>query len=381
MRLGEALESAVVFSSGLLLASIYIVRTILPFLTEELGGSSVDISRVLYISFVVMALISPLAGLISDRIGASRLLVVSSVAASLVVLMYPLTSSVSELLMVRFLHAVFAELALAAGLTLASRVTSSGRVGVGLLRASQGLGIALGPVLALILMSSGYGAAFLAASILSLTPLLALLYEEGGVRKTSLGDSIVHFLHLVRSKRLQSLVLLALSEALGFSIVVTYFVSHMVSLGLTEEGYAFFLTVDALSFSLAGYPSERLFRRFGLKFTLAAGMGLGMTFLVLALFPFPSTFVAAAPIIGVLGSFTLNPAYIEVSDLAVDGSRGFTVNSLDLLVNLSFLTLPPLELIFDTLGPSALMAIPLIPLVTSILLMIATGSGDQYRDH
>ncbi len=363
------LESVVISSAGLLLMSIYIVRTVLPFLTVAMGGSEIDVSRILYISFVVIALLSPLAGLISDRIGASRLLVISSIAASLSILMYPLASNISELLAVRILHAVFAELALAAGLSMASRVTSSGRVGVGLLRTSQGLGIALGPMLALIFMPLGYNATLLVASILSLTPLPAFLYKEEGATGFALAESIRQFLDMVKSQKLQAVALLAISETLGFSILVTYFVSRMVSLGLTEGGYAAFLTIEAICFSLAGYPSERLFRRLGSMFTLIAGLGLGASFLILALLPSPATFVTMAPAIGVFGSFALNPAYIQVSDLARETAQGFIVNSLDLMVNLSFLVLPLLEPVFSSLSLSVLMLVPLVPLGVSILLM------------
>ncbi len=363
------IDETVIFSAGLLLMSIYVVRTVLPFLASDLGGSKIDVSRILYVSFVVIAVLSPLAGLISDRIGASRLLLVSSASASLSILMYPLASNVDQLLAVRIVHSIFTELALAAGLSIAGSVTSSGGVGVGLLRASQGMGIALGPMIALALVPLGYSFTFLAASLLSLTPLLAFLRKEE-VRSISLGDSMNLFSNVIRTRELQVLLFIAISEVLGFSILVTYFVAHMISLGLNEEGYAIFLTIEALSFSLAGYPSERLFRRFSLRFAIMSGLGLGASFLILALFPSPFVFMAMAPAIGILSSFSYNPAYIYASDLAEEGARGFIVNSLDLMINLAFLSLPLLEPLFTNLSPSSLMIAPLIPLGIAIFLMV-----------
>ena len=257
------LNYAILSSVGVLLASTYIVRTLLPFIVAELGSSEIEVSRVLYVGFIVLSLVSPVAGWLSDRFGAWRLLAISSLLIAILIPLYPLLGRVEEVIALRIMHAFMGTFCIASSLAIASWVSRRGGLGFGLLRFSQGVGIAIGPLLASYTARFGYEMAFLIAGAMALTPLISLASGVKPQRAPAPLKAIKKAFSILKAcVTCRPLMVVAVSEVLGFTILLTYYTSYMVmKLGFKEIDYGTFLFLEAIGFSLGSYLSDYILRR------------------------------------------------------------------------------------------------------------------------
>jgi len=364
----------VLLSCGLLLMSTYIVRTLLPYITVDVGGREVDVSRVLYISFVVLAFISPIAGWLCDVYGSWRVLLISVIPIALIIPVYLYVDNVISLLVVIFIHALLGSSALAAALSIASWVTSRGGVGVGFLRFSQGLGIALGPIVASLLASVSYPPAFMLASILALTPLTALSIKHIG-RSGVLSPltSLKYSIKLLRLRGVRVLLSLAIAEALSFATLITYYTSYLViHLKFNEVDYGLFLFLEAIAFSIGSYASERLYKAYSTMVAMIGCFALLISYTCLHFVYEKLPIFLLSSAIGLSSSLTFNPVYIEVSKVLSDEFRGLGINILDMIIDITLALIILLEPIVILIGFNNVTLIPvvivLIALTTSMII-------------
>ncbi len=353
--------------------STYIVRTLLPYITANIGGSEIDVSRVLYISFIVLAFMSPIAGWLCDVFGAWRVLVISSIIIASIIPLYLYVTDVNNILLIRFIHSLLGSLALAAALTIASWITSRGGVGIGFLRLSQGMGISLGPMVAGFLASIGYFAAFITASILTLTTLTALLIRCKEERRNipPPWTSIRYVAKLLKLRAVVTLLPLAIAEAFSFTILITYYTPYLtLHLKFSEQEYALFLFLEAMVFGIGSYISEPMYRRYGKLLTYTMSLGMLISYILLCIVKEKLMIIAVSPIIGLFSSFTLNPVYIEASKRLTDEIRGLGINLIDLVVNISLAFVAPLEILVLIIGFGKVMLIPVIIITSSIMISI-----------
>jgi len=363
----------VLMSSGLLLMSTYIVRTLLPYIIVDIGGSSLDVSRILYISFLVLAFISPIAGWLCDILGSRKILLTTSTIIALLIPAYLYIHSIVGLLAIRLTHALLGSFALAASLTIASWITSRGGIGIGFLRLSQGMGIALGPMLAGLLSLVSCDLAFVIASILALTPLTALIVKELDVKKNTPPPwtSIKYAGELIKAGKVKILLPLAIAEALSFAILLSYYTPFLViNLKFTESEYGLFLFLEAMAFSLGSYISEKIYRSWSEKAPILCCALLLLSYLSLHVIRDKVLVLTAGTAIGLFSSLILNPVYIEVSNIVRDEIRGVGINLIDMFVNISFSLIAPLEIIVAYIGYENVMLIPTTILAVMLIISL-----------
>ncbi|HDI02190.1 MAG TPA: MFS transporter, partial [Ignisphaera sp.] len=360
--------------------SSYIVRVLLPYIVAEVGGREVEISRALYIGFLALAFVSPIAGLICDIYGTRRIMTLSSIAIALLIPLYLHLRDPNTVIILRFVHAIFGTFALAAGLTIASEVTSEGGLGIGFLRFSQGLGIALGPIIASILFSINKYIPFYIASLLSLSMLSVLMLPKRNYSlykynyRRRLSEILRYVISVIRHRVILALIPIAYAEILCFSILVSYYTPYLVlELNFSEFEYGLFIFLESIAFSIGGYISEIVYRRYRFRSSILASILLLISYASLYLQTSHTMILAIVAIIGFVSAFIINPVYIEFSNIVKEDVRGFSINMLDSLINTSFILLLVLDPIVMILGSRAslLISSAIISICTTISFSIA----------
>lgn len=352
--------------------SNYMVRTVLPYLTQELGGSELWVARVLYLSFVVLALLSPFMGWLCDRYGLRRVLVTTALFLSLTTTLYLAVSSLTALVVVRVLHAVATELLIASSLALASHVTSHYGLGIGVLRAAQGLGIGLGPLLAGALsVVLGLDPVLLVAAVLALAPLtcLTLSPEVVQVRRAHLFTKALRtVLRYFSPTWLTPVLTTAVAQAVSFTILTTYYTAYLtVELGLSPWEYGLFLVAECLGFSLGSLVSEYLYEKYRYSTLTVSTILLGVLYYLLSQVTAVLSIIVLVTPLGFLSALIFNPLYVECARRLPEEVRGTGVNLVDTIVNLSCGSVALLEPLMQVLTYRYSVLVPVAVLLTAAL--------------
>ncbi len=362
------------------MTSCYIVRAALPYLGIAIGASTEWIARVLYVSFIVLALLTPLSGYLCDRLDSTRIATVSTLLTFLSITCYTFVGDVIELLTTRIMHAALGQLLLAASLGIAAELSSISGTGFGTLRFGQGLGIAIGLACGGVVTTFlGPRYAVLLAAFIILIPLplyLAMWRTRGATTRRSTVTFLKAFreaMIVLRDRLLTSEFILAISENVGFALLLSYYVAYLVSeAGWRPWMYATFLAAESLSFSVGSLASEKLYERYGPLSLVVEGLGLAATYLLLYTYRSWIDAVAIAIPLGILSGFVAIPAFNEASKRARLG-RTTVVCVMDTLVSL---TITAALLTLDmVLRPEMYSSIPLLVsvlVVASSMNLLAT---------
>lgn len=357
---------------GVLLLSTYMVRTILPYLASSLGASWLGISRVLYIGFLTIPVAAILTGWLCDKYRSYRILSIASILTGFTVVLYITALNIPELIGIRFLHALFTDIALATGLAIAAEASSRGYIGIGFLRMVEGFGIAFGPILAWILSLYSYSYVIIAATIFAVTPILSMyLGKDLKESRSKSKIDILTALSVLKNLRIISLSIIALAENIGFIIILSYYISYLVTrLGFTEAEYAILLVVESLSFSISSYFSEKIYRSRGRSSILASTIVALIVYILLYSFNFKPLIIILMIPLGIASSFMFNPVYVEVSVRADESRRGLIINSLDFIIDLVFLVSPLLEPLAIFIGLKGLLLIPVVIALPALIMYL-----------
>lgn len=125
----------------------------------------------------------PLTGVVSDAFDGRKLLIVSALGISAVIFCYTLTSDMTVLVVLRIIHGLLFSLSSTVMMAATRDCIPSGKLGEGMgyYGASQALSSVIGPNLGLTLADRvGYRAAFITASVLTLTAFAASLFFRSG---------------------------------------------------------------------------------------------------------------------------------------------------------------------------------------------------------
>ncbi len=339
LMVGRPLLYLVLLVLGLPMMSTYMVRTVLPYVATGASVESAWVARLLYMSFLVLALLSPVAGYLCDRLGVRRVVVVSSVAAAVSVAAYAWASSLQHLVVVRLAHSLANTFLIASSLALAAYASASGGYGFSALRFSQGLCIAVGPLIAgLVAERAGVVLALALASLLALLPAAAVLGVGGEASQRKPGPrAVVKAVARVASdRRVLAAAAPAVAQAVGFSVLATYYVTYLVTVrGWKPTSLGAFMMIESLGFSLGSLASEKLYTAAGPRILAPLALGLAVAYTGLAYTATPHLVQALALAVGVASGLVYNPAYREAARLAPPEARGTIVNALDMVTDVS----------------------------------------------
>lgn len=297
----------------------------------------------------------------------------STSLVSLITAYFAIIHSVHELLITRVAQAVATQFLIASSLGLAAEVTSVGGVGFSTLRFGQGVGIALGVVLGGFITSLvGPRTSVLVASLIAVLPiptyLLLKLPSRGGEVVTP-KEAIKEVAEVLKNPYLLGLLPLAISEVLGYVLLLTYYTSYLVSIvSWSPIAYSAFLAAEAISFSLGSLFSEKVFSKFGIKSLLLSGLGLSASYLILYLVSRGYFVILATVPIGLFSGLVLTPVYSEAAKV-VRVSKAMVSCAIDTLVSITYTLL--IIVLDATLIPSNYV---LVPAIASLVVALATTS-------
>jgi len=211
-----------IISAGLWLMGTQMVKIILPFLAERIGARGILLARVLYIGLLFFTFLPPIVGFLCDKYGYKKLILITSILDSAAVLLYLIARNYNELLIIRIIHGFFGVSLSASFLSfIGNTVKKRGGVYIGAYRASTALGMAVAPLIIIMLVGFGYQVIVISASILILMPLVVVLCkeEEPIVKKAKMKDIIRSIVILENSP----LMLSAIIEILCFVVFLAFF--------------------------------------------------------------------------------------------------------------------------------------------------------------
>lgn len=241
------------------------------YVIDQLGASAV-VGGWAGSVFIVGGLVArPVCGSFIDRAGHKKVLAAGAVASLLAVAFYPLATSVSSLLLVRFLHGVSSGITTTAAATIAAGIIPHEKRGEGIGYYSLGptLATATGPFLGVFLSQHGsYGGVFAAVLLaavagVALVPLLSVPAPAsappppGDRARTGRAPRIGRFVE--RSVIPISLVCMTMS--LCYSSIVAFLAVYSAEIDLVRAGSLFFVVYSGTVFlarPLAGRKLDTL---------------------------------------------------------------------------------------------------------------------------
>jgi len=306
----------------------------------------------------VIAAISPFAGilfsfpvgLLADRLGKKRLLVVAAFVFLLAPLLYLVANDPWWLIPIRFFHGVATAILgpVSSALILGSYKESKGEK-LGLYSSATLVGRSLAPILGGAIISLfinlpggwNFRLVYAAAFILAI-PVVILSFlmpndasAESGIRKPSLGEFGRSLLAFAKNGRLLGTSLVEMATYFTFGAFETYLPLYLQGMGLPpyQIGLIFSLQVLAIALSkpLFGRISDRIDRRIQILIGIVT---LGGSF---ALIP-AAAGIAAATAIGIAFGLGLSLSTVAtsayVSDVAAEENLGASMGALSSIMDI-----------------------------------------------
>lgn len=278
-----------------------------PFYATSLGASITMIGALASASGLIWMLSSVPLGLLSDRIGRRRIMLLGMLCFVVGPLIYSLSTDPLHLLPARVILGVAMASTFSIGFVYISEAAPEMRRGLiqGLYMTSMGVGFTVGPLLGgLTAKAWGYESSFYTSSGLALVG-LALLFlvpvpETPGISRNDPESVLSGFRRVLANPRIAAAGAANFFNSLIFSAIMVYFPLFGRSIGLDEPQVGLGLTVRGLVSTVSRFPTGTIALRIGaLKL-----MALGLVVSAAALFALPSFegLVVISAILGVQGA-------------------------------------------------------------------------------
>ncbi len=300
---------ALIFALFSAMLGLGIVSPLLPVYARELGANAVVIGT-MYSSFsIARTIFTPVFGLASDRVGRKFFIVFGLIAYSFVALLYALSKSPEDLVIVRFFHGLCSAMVIPSAMAYVGQIAPEGREGrvISSFNIALLAGIGFGPFMGGIisdLMGIRY-AFFFMAILTALAFFLSLRIpnvKDGKVRRrVSLGKDVV------------ALTLFRFSIAIRMSMMLAFF-PILFNMSKSEIGTV--ISVMILSNAL----SQKVFAGFidrtdKVKFATLSGLVATAFFLTI---PFSNHYVIVPAVL--MGTFN-GMTSCSASSIAVELGR------------------------------------------------------------
>ena len=288
--LGITLINAILFFS----AQFY--GTSLPIQLRAISGSDAIVGFCTALGTVATLIIRPLTGVAVDRFGRAPILFIGALCIALTFGASAIFTSVSAILLIRFLYGFAGGATTTASNTIAADLIPRDRFGewMGYFTLSQSFAMAIAPSIALsVLESSGFSVMMvLAAGLVSIILVLAYFFRQKAVKPFTRQPFMPYERSALRPALLMLIAAIGISAAFGFSIL------YGKSMGFAHVGLYFTLFAGTLFF---GRPMVgRIIDRFGSRYVLLFGFfGFAVSLLMLWQSRWEWLFLASAALSGV----------------------------------------------------------------------------------
>jgi MFS transporter, YNFM family, putative membrane transport protein len=266
------LRTAAVAVAGLCaFLSLYAPQPVLPHLAAIFKVSAGQISAMVSATTFGVALSAPIAGMVADRFGRKRLIVVSLFGLALSMALCATAGSLAQLVFWRFVTGIFTPGTIASVLAYIAEEWSEGRAprGTAIYVSATVLGGFIGRVLTGFLAERGdWRPAFLLLGLMTLVGAIFVLCwmpaSRNFVRQSSLVRSLSDFARHLRNPRLIATYVVGLSVLFSLVATFTYITFHLAAepyrLGPAGQGMLFFVYLLGLVITPA---SGSLIQRIG----------------------------------------------------------------------------------------------------------------------
>lgn len=272
----------------LLMFAVGMASPIVPLYASELGASWVQIGLLGASWGTTMLLLAAISGTISDKVGRRPLLITAAALSSLAGVMYWLSTTVLQIILVRILEAVAWAMFWPSIEALATEIVRPGESGrsIGITTASYGVGFACGSFASgTIVGAFGYGQLFLSYSIMALaSAVLAALFVHEHGPKSAYRTKGRSWRHLVSRKTIPG-YFLGTIYTFGLGVVLTFYSVFSESLGIPVFWIGVLLAIfwgGRIAGSYGGGELSDLYGRKRLAILSMVGCGIGFTFTSMA---------------------------------------------------------------------------------------------------
>jgi multidrug resistance protein len=302
------------------------------------GITSTSDIAFLYCGYAVgVVLLTPLCGIVSDRIGRKNPLIVGAIAQLIATYIFANAGSYWILMLARIIQGGASSATWTAGLAVIAERYPNQRVQkMGLAMVGATVGALIAPLAGGALHDmGGYLAPFWASGLIAFVDLvLRFVLIPRDQNYIAVPNAIPV---LLRNRAVLAAALVAILIACGWALIepdVPAFLIGKAGASPTVIGLLF--TLSGLVYGLAAAPVERLTERYGRRFAISLGlavMAVGMPILVL----FPSVILvgAALCVVTVAYACSMNPLLTELAD-AVDRCAAGAYGSVYAIFNIAY---------------------------------------------
>lgn len=235
----------IIVSHFFLLFGFQVLIPTIPIFADTLGANETVIGLVSGLFTISAVLIRPVSGVFLDRIGRRIVLVVSLLVFIFSALSYTMISTISALLIFRFIHGIGWGSSNTASDTVATDNIPQERFGegMGFFGLSMSLGMAVGPAVGMFIVSNySFNSLFYASAILVfLSLIISSTVKYGKQEKRSTGEALILF----ERKSVEPAILMALIT-ISYGTIIGFISLYAQELGIENIGSFFTVYASAL---------------------------------------------------------------------------------------------------------------------------------------
>lgn len=305
----------------------YFLMPALPiYVVDKLQANRGEVGYVLAAYTLSALIIRPFTGYVIDRAGRKWIFIISFLLFAFTLGTYPLASTFMLLLFIRFFHGFLWGITGTSGATLIVDVIPPARrgQGIGIYGLSMTIAMAIGPVLALIIMGDDhYNTMFLSSMSIALAGFIILVFVRYPHFETKNTDPFT-FGNILERKTIP-IALIQLLFGATYGGIVSFITLYAKEIEIQQASPFFF--IFAAGIFIARLWSGKIFDRKGPKYLVLAGIILLITgFFILSLVKNRGGFYSSAFFIG-LGTGILMPTLMAMANNVVDKHRRGAANA------------------------------------------------------
>jgi len=321
---------------------------VLPLYVKALGGDAIVIGLISAFSPLAGILFSFPIGMMSDKIGRKKLLIVSGFIFLIAPLLYLLVNSPVLLIPIRFFHGIATAILgpVVSAMIVRAYSTSKGEK-LGLYSSATLVGRALAPLLGGFIISYflshglgdlSYKYVYMAAFILSI-PVLSLMFflkdEVKSVVKVTKNDLLVNLKYIYENKRLFSTALVEMAIYFAYGAFETYLPLYLTGLHIPASEIGLIFSVQILSIALSkplfGKLADRVDKR---KLILVGVLTLGLSIGILGFFHTIIAEIVLGVIFGLGLSFSTVTTSTYVAEVSAEDKLGSSLGALSSIMDI-----------------------------------------------